>query len=86
MNIKRMWYWFTLKLDKWHCLLGAPAGLLFWIHGDLGQCWFFGFLLYEIWQSHRKGDNGYPEIKGFLFGTMVAGLIAGLIILILEVT
>ena len=29
------------------------------------------FLVYQVWNSHRKGDKGYPEIKQFGIGMAI---------------
>jgi len=83
--MKRTLYHLFDHFDISHAILGLPCVVVFFIDNTLGACWFFGFLVYEIWQSIEKGDAAWPAIKGFLFGTMASGLLAGLIILMTEV-
>ena len=87
--MKRTLYHLFDRFDVSHCLLGVPSVALFFIPYYVGlvfgPCWFFGFIIYEIHQSQEKGDDAWPAIKGFLFGTMVTGLLVGLGFLIVEV-
>jgi len=57
-------------------LLHLPAGyfnaLLFGWRSSAGVCFFLAFLCYEVWQGYCTRDGGYADVRGWLWGFVVA--------------
>lgn len=57
-------------------LLHVPAGyfnaLLFGWRSSAGVCFFLAFLVYEVWQGYCLRDFGYRDVRGWLWGFVLA--------------
>jgi len=58
-----------------HVPVGAICVLLAYVHWVLALIFGLGFLSYEIIQEWRIADKGWRDIKGFLWGLGIGGLI-----------
>ena len=77
--IKKTMYYLFYKFDHSHSILGGftiPLHFIPFTEGTVGVGAVLGFIFYEIHQSNKKGDRGWTEIKGFLFGYYLVGILA----------
>ena len=88
-QIKRMFFWLFHRFDYGHCLIG-PLNVAIWaIYPCIGTAALaflagIGFMGYQIWESSKKGDDGYPELKGWLFGLMATGILVSIVYRVID--
>jgi len=58
-----------------HTPLGILTALMLWRMPVGGVVFAFGFLVYEIAEDWRKGDQAYVDVFGYLLGLGV-GIVA----------
>lgn len=58
-----------------HIPLGLLVCLLCYVHWALALAFVISFLYYELNQDMHLSDEAFKDIKGFLYGMMIGGVI-----------